>query len=503
MYSGTHSNSAAGTGLARSMLDSPSSWAALTSTLGEWMQMDLGSSRHVEQIVTQGRADIAYQWVTQYKVQHSTDGITFTEVPADFAGNSDPNAKVYATLPEPVLARYVRLLPQAWRNYMSMRAAVVGATTCTPGASGVPNDQRFVGNQPVAMPVAETLQNVQTIDASSSFSEPAFIVAWEYYAKGSGPQQLEVWRPISPNTWQLVCQNSVVTESAGINTVVRHNIPAADQCKAHPGDVIGWHHAGAGIIAFANEGGSDRHVIVWVRQNPSGAGTFTAVPNMERRDYSLRALWEPAPADESLTLALPRPPPALPLSPDEIWYRVFVARGMGSQGHGRVASLSDGNELFKNGVSVGIFNKGERWNGPVALHDEFYARGPIYGTVKRVEDGGMAGFHLMGSGRLKGRTFSFLNNRRADLQMSLRALENNAVCTVMTNVEVIMVVDIGAYDGYRLARDVTPGDDKIIKVVCKLELELEEVVVAVAASKRVAIRWHCCLRSSSLPSRAR
>jgi hypothetical protein len=36
----------------------------------------------------------------------------------------------------------------------------------------------------------------------------------------------------------------------------------------------------------------------------------------------------------------------------------------------------------------------------------------------------------------------------------------------------------------------------------ELELELEEEVVA-AASKRVAIRWHCCLRSSSLPSRAR
>jgi hypothetical protein len=95
-----------------------------------WVQMDLGSSKYVAQIVTRGRADDAIlQWVTQYKVQHSTDGITFTEVPSVFTGNSDYNTKVYATLPEPVLARYVRVVPTSWSGHACMRVAVV----LTPG----------------------------------------------------------------------------------------------------------------------------------------------------------------------------------------------------------------------------------------------------------------------------------------------------------------------------------------------------------------------------------
>ena len=86
--------------------------------------MDLGSSRYVAQIVTRGRANQDHR-VSQYKVQHSTDGIAFTEVQAIFEGNSDRSTRVFATLPEPVLARYVRLVPQRWNMHPCMRAAVI------------------------------------------------------------------------------------------------------------------------------------------------------------------------------------------------------------------------------------------------------------------------------------------------------------------------------------------------------------------------------------------
>ena len=126
IYENTWQNVPPGGELARSSLESVAAWCAVSTTVPGWLQMDLGSSRYVAQIVTRGRADsTATQWVTQYKVQHSTDGITFTEVPALFTGNSDKNTKVYATLPEPVLARYVRLVPTAWSVHACMRAAVV------------------------------------------------------------------------------------------------------------------------------------------------------------------------------------------------------------------------------------------------------------------------------------------------------------------------------------------------------------------------------------------
>ena len=131
IYENTWQNVPPGGELARSSLESVAAWCAVSTTVPGWLQMDLGSSRYVAQIVTRGRADsTATQWVTQYKVQHSTDGITFTEVPALFTGNSDKNTKVYATLPEPVLARYVRLVPTAWSIHACMRAAVIVAPPC-------------------------------------------------------------------------------------------------------------------------------------------------------------------------------------------------------------------------------------------------------------------------------------------------------------------------------------------------------------------------------------
>ena len=127
MYSSTHNNAAPGTLLARSTLGSAQAWGPSSNVIGQWMQIDLGTAKRVAGIVTQGRAD-SDQWVQSYKVQYSTDGITFTEVASTtFVGNTDRNSKVTATLPRTVQARYVRLLPQSWRAYMCMRAGVIEA----------------------------------------------------------------------------------------------------------------------------------------------------------------------------------------------------------------------------------------------------------------------------------------------------------------------------------------------------------------------------------------
>ena len=129
LYENTWQNAPVGGQLARSSLESASAWCSADPTLPGWLQMDLGSSRYVAQIVTRGRADeTVNQFVTQYKVQHSVDGITFTELSSVFTGNSDKNTRVYAKLPKLILARYVRLVPQAWSLHACMRAAVVVAS---------------------------------------------------------------------------------------------------------------------------------------------------------------------------------------------------------------------------------------------------------------------------------------------------------------------------------------------------------------------------------------
>ena len=51
-------------------------WSSRTNDISQWIQVDLRGKFKVAKIGTQGRQDYA-QWVTQYKVSYSTDGVHF------------------------------------------------------------------------------------------------------------------------------------------------------------------------------------------------------------------------------------------------------------------------------------------------------------------------------------------------------------------------------------------------------------------------------------------
>ena len=52
-------------------------WSAQVRDLNQWLQVDLQEKTRVTRIATQGRNEYS-QWVTQYKLQYSEDGHTFT-----------------------------------------------------------------------------------------------------------------------------------------------------------------------------------------------------------------------------------------------------------------------------------------------------------------------------------------------------------------------------------------------------------------------------------------
>ena len=55
-------------------------WAALTLDSNQWIQVDFdGTLKTVSGIITQGRQDYA-QWVTEYRVQYSNDGVNWKYV---------------------------------------------------------------------------------------------------------------------------------------------------------------------------------------------------------------------------------------------------------------------------------------------------------------------------------------------------------------------------------------------------------------------------------------
>ncbi|XP_070552324.1 lactadherin-like isoform X2 [Ptychodera flava] len=109
-----------------------SAWCVGFNRVGEWLQIDLGRSRKVTKVATQGRGDSAYpMWVKSYKLGYSEDGHDWKFV-ADslgndklFAGNHDINTVVYHDFREnSFTARYVRFYPMSWKRRMAMRVEV-------------------------------------------------------------------------------------------------------------------------------------------------------------------------------------------------------------------------------------------------------------------------------------------------------------------------------------------------------------------------------------------
>ena len=56
------------------------SWSALTNDVNQWLQVNLRSElTRVTGVASQGRNSLVFnQWVTKYKLQYSSDGVSFT-----------------------------------------------------------------------------------------------------------------------------------------------------------------------------------------------------------------------------------------------------------------------------------------------------------------------------------------------------------------------------------------------------------------------------------------
>ena len=65
-------------------------WSARSGDANQWIQVALGSYTTLTGIATQGRNGYS-QWVTQYKLQYSDDGVIFHYYKA--SGQSSPKVK--------------------------------------------------------------------------------------------------------------------------------------------------------------------------------------------------------------------------------------------------------------------------------------------------------------------------------------------------------------------------------------------------------------------------
>ncbi|XP_077984012.1 uncharacterized protein LOC144438733 [Glandiceps talaboti] len=108
-------------------------WCSGSNSVGQWLQVDIGSNKMVTQVATQGRGD-ASQWVTAYKLYYG-DTSTWAYVYEDngsqkvFSGNWNSHTIVYHALGDKsFIGRYVRFVVQSWYSHMSMRVEVYACT---------------------------------------------------------------------------------------------------------------------------------------------------------------------------------------------------------------------------------------------------------------------------------------------------------------------------------------------------------------------------------------
>lgn len=97
-------------------------WCARLNNQQQWAQI---SSINIEKwtgVLTRG-APIIDQWVTQYRVSYSLNGVdwTFVDNGKLFSGNSDRDTRVRNDFQRPVLARTIRIHPVSWNGHISMR----------------------------------------------------------------------------------------------------------------------------------------------------------------------------------------------------------------------------------------------------------------------------------------------------------------------------------------------------------------------------------------------
>ncbi|XP_069043057.1 probable carboxypeptidase X1 isoform X2 [Lepisosteus oculatus] len=109
-------------------------WCAAYKDTEQWLEVDARRLTSFTGVVLQGRNSIwSWDWVHTYKVQFSNDTYTWTPSmngtqEAIFEGNIDAETPVLAALPQPVVARYIRINPQTWyeNGTVCLRAEVLG-----------------------------------------------------------------------------------------------------------------------------------------------------------------------------------------------------------------------------------------------------------------------------------------------------------------------------------------------------------------------------------------
>ncbi|KAM9078397.1 adipocyte enhancer-binding protein 1 [Megaptera novaeangliae] len=107
-------------------------WCAEDDSQTQWIEVDTRRTTKFTGVITQGRdSSIHDDFVTSFFVGFSNDSQTWMMYTngyeeMTFHGNVDKDTPVLSELPEPVVARFIRIYPLTWNGSLCMRLEVLG-----------------------------------------------------------------------------------------------------------------------------------------------------------------------------------------------------------------------------------------------------------------------------------------------------------------------------------------------------------------------------------------
>ncbi|KAM8887323.1 uncharacterized protein aebp1b [Spinachia spinachia] len=107
-------------------------WCANSEDRIHWFEIDARRETEFTGVITQGRNSLnESDYVESYFLAFSNDSREWTTIHDGYSdwlffGNSDKDTPVMNQLAQPVLARYMRIIPQSWNGSLCMRLEVLG-----------------------------------------------------------------------------------------------------------------------------------------------------------------------------------------------------------------------------------------------------------------------------------------------------------------------------------------------------------------------------------------
>ena len=155
-------------------------WCPEYARSSEYLEIQFKYKSVIVAIETQGRYNTG-QWVKQYSLAYSVDGITWENLGELLPGNTDETSIVRNELTEPIVALHFRIYPEEWHAWPSLRMELYGfrygpisyhafSCTCTSGYTGGVCGYDYLPIQEVQCTVAEG--GICDMDVSECDSNP-------------------------------------------------------------------------------------------------------------------------------------------------------------------------------------------------------------------------------------------------------------------------------------------------------------------------------------------